>query len=122
MMRHSSVLLMILIAYLAHSFGRVMIPYENNTALYYSTKENISITCIGTNDDKVTWMHDNTLEGNYTIDAQTPHRKVLEIKNATLFNAGIYYCVSTKNSNEFMRMYILPDESSIRDYNYRKFT
>ncbi|XP_065213226.1 uncharacterized protein LOC135840552 [Planococcus citri] len=109
MMRNSSVLLMILIAYSAYSFG-VMMPYTNNTVLHYSVKENISITCTGTNEDKVTWMHDNTVKGNYTINAQTPYRKLLEIRNASVLNAGMYYCVSTKNSYEFMWIFLLPDD------------
>ncbi|XP_065223045.1 uncharacterized protein LOC135847442 [Planococcus citri] len=119
MMRHSSVLLIILIA---NSFG-VMIPYENNTGLYYSAKENIAITCTGTIEDEVTWTHTNILKGNYTINAQTPYRKLLEIKNASVFNAGIYYCISTKNTNEFMRIFLLPDNSCFPDNGaHKKYT
>ncbi|XP_065222069.1 uncharacterized protein LOC135846732 [Planococcus citri] len=105
MMQHSFVLLIMLIAYSAYSFG-VMIPYKNNTKIFYSAKENISITCSGT--DEVTWTNTDRLEGNYTIDAQTPYRKILEIRNASFYNAGIFECASTNNSDDFMRLFIYP--------------
>ncbi|XP_065224433.1 uncharacterized protein LOC135848453 [Planococcus citri] len=114
MMRHSSILLIILIAYLAYCFG-VMIPYENNTAIYYSAKENISIACTGTDKDEVTWMHANILKGKFNVVAETPYRKVLQIRNASVFHAGRYYCVSTNNINKFMMIFILPDASCFPD-------
>ncbi|XP_065208604.1 uncharacterized protein LOC135837307 [Planococcus citri] len=112
MMRHSSALLTILIAYSAYSFG-VMIPYENNTVLHYSLKENISVTCSGT--DEVTWRNTITLSRNYTINAETPYRKLLQIKNASVYNAGIFECVSKKHRDEFMRILIFPDASCYPD-------
>ncbi|XP_065226055.1 uncharacterized protein LOC135849509 isoform X2 [Planococcus citri] len=109
MMPHSSVLLIILIAYSAHSFG-VTIPYKNNTWLYYSYKENITITCSGT--DEVAWrLGFFWMRGNYTVIEQTPLRKIIHIKNASIYNCGIYECVSAKNSDEFMRLHIMPDNT-----------
>ncbi|XP_065222065.1 uncharacterized protein LOC135846730 [Planococcus citri] len=121
MMRHSSVLLTILIAYSAYSFG-VMIPYSNNTNLYFSAKENISITCSGT--DEVTWTTSFTLKKGYSkhrIIAETPYRKILQIKNASLINVGIHECVSKKNRNEFMRIFLYPDKSCYRDNGTHNF-
>ncbi|XP_065221394.1 uncharacterized protein LOC135846312 isoform X2 [Planococcus citri] len=113
MIGRSSVLLTILIAYLAYSYG-VMIPYKNNTFVYYSWKENISITC--TDDvDEVTWTHFFAMGANYSIKVETPHRKVFKIKNASFYNTGMYDCVSTKNRNEFMRIYLNCDESCKKD-------
>ncbi|XP_065222067.1 uncharacterized protein LOC135846731 isoform X2 [Planococcus citri] len=108
MMRYSSVLLIILIAYSAYCFG-VMIPYKNDTILTYSAKENLTITCTGT--DEVTWMHSYNVEGGYTIIAETPYRKILQIKNASAINAGIYFCVSKNNSDDFMRIFLFADAS-----------
>ncbi|XP_065225934.1 uncharacterized protein LOC135849423 [Planococcus citri] len=113
MMGHSSILIIILIAYLAYSFG-VMIPYKNNTAVEHAWRENISITC--TDDvDEVTWTHSFTMGGNYSIKVETPRRKVLKIKNASLYNIGVYECVSIKNRNEFMRIYVSCDVSCWED-------
>ncbi|XP_065226056.1 uncharacterized protein LOC135849509 isoform X3 [Planococcus citri] len=110
MMPHSSVLLIILIAYSAHSFG-VTIPYENNARIHYSYKENITISCTGT--DKVAWRHIDAfwMKGNYTVIEQTPYRKILQIKNATLYHTGVYECFSINNSDDFMSLWVLPDNT-----------
>ncbi|XP_065218777.1 uncharacterized protein LOC135844490 isoform X2 [Planococcus citri] len=116
MMRNSSVLLMILIAYSAYSSG-VMMSYENNTVLNYTPKENISITCTSTGEDTVTWIRDDIVKGkgNYTINAQTPYRKLLEIRNATVFHSGRYYCVSTNDGDNYMWIYLLPEYPAFKN-------
>ncbi|XP_065220710.1 uncharacterized protein LOC135845805 [Planococcus citri] len=114
MMRNSFVLLMILIAYSAYSSG-VMMSYENTTVLHYTPKENISITCTGTGEDTVTWIPEDIVKGNYTIHAQTPYRQLLEIRNASVFHAGTYYCVSTKDSENSMWIDLLPEYPAFKN-------
>ncbi|XP_065222066.1 uncharacterized protein LOC135846731 isoform X1 [Planococcus citri] len=108
MMRHSSVLLIILIAYSAYCFG-VMIPYENNTMLEFSARENLTITCTGT--DEVTWKRSSSMRGKYTVIAESPRRQIFQVKNASVYHAGVYNCVSTNNSDDFMSIFLFPDDS-----------
>ncbi|XP_065221393.1 uncharacterized protein LOC135846312 isoform X1 [Planococcus citri] len=112
MIGHSSILLIILIAYSAYSFG-VLIPYKNDSYVYFSMNETISITCTGT--DEVTWFAAYSAGGNYTVKAETPYRKVLQIRNATEDHTGMYVCASTKNRKESMRISVHCDDSCFID-------
>ncbi|XP_065223693.1 uncharacterized protein LOC135847891 [Planococcus citri] len=109
MMQHLSVLLIILIAFSAYCFG-VMIPYQNATTIYYSKNENLTITCTGT--DEIMWKRANNETGSYAVITQTPRRKILQIKNASLVNAGIHLCYSATNSSDLMGIFLFPDTKS----------
>ncbi|XP_065209998.1 uncharacterized protein LOC135838342 isoform X2 [Planococcus citri] len=106
MMGYSLVVLTILISYSACSFG-VQLGFNPNTILNFGPGENITITCSG--DDEIMWDVATTPTGKYFIRDETPNRKILEVRNAKLYDGAVCRCHLKKDENDFIKISILPD-------------
>ncbi|XP_065204137.1 uncharacterized protein LOC135834234 [Planococcus citri] len=115
MIGRSFVVITILIAFSGYALGLHM-SYPNESFVFFSVRENITLTCTG--NEEVMWAVHCSHKGIYSMKEESPSRKIVQIKNATLFHAGDYACHSKKNTTEFVYIYLNPDDSVIESMGF----